>query len=141
MCGTPFPFKTVMAKHQPGLYCSRACANKAEKPGRKMARSGSRYRYINSQGYVRVYEPHSSGKGQLEHRQVMAEHLGRDLLPTETVHHKNGVKDDNRLENLELWSTKHSKGQRVDDLVSFAHEILGLYESEAHCPTCTCFDH
>jgi hypothetical protein len=142
ICGKTFPFRTAFAKHQPGLYCSRSCSNKAEKPGRALPSSGARYRYINSDGYVRIYEPKSGGYGPLEHRAVMAEHLGRDLLPSETVHHINGVKDDNRIENLELWSTKHSKGQRVEDLLAFAHEIINLYgrgATHAHCPTCTCF--
>ena len=48
-CGKTFPFKVVMAKHQPGLYCSRACSNKAEKPGRREARGG-KGRYINQEG-------------------------------------------------------------------------------------------
>ena len=54
-----------------------------------------------------------------EHRYIMENHLGRRLLPGETVHHKNGVRSDNRLDNLELWVKPQVPGQRVEDLVQF----------------------
>jgi hypothetical protein len=66
----------------------------------------------------------------LEHRAVMEMVLGRALRGEETVHHRNGVRDDNRPANLELWSSSHASGQRVTDLLSWARSLIETYGDE-----------
>lgn len=106
-------------------FCSRTCksAYPIAHPRRK----------VNRGGYVKVWvgrgAPGADAHGNLlEHRKVVQDRLGRPLLPDENVHHINGVRDDNRIENLELWSMSQPSGQRVEDKLRWAREFIARYE-------------
>lgn len=75
-------------------------------------------------GYRRITV---DGMVYAEHRYVMEQMIGRPLWPDEDVHHRNGDRSDNRPENLELWSTSQPRGQRIDDKIEWAREILQRY--------------
>ncbi len=73
-----------------------------------------------SDGYIRLTLP--DGRRVLKHVLVMEQHLGRRLAPGENVHHKNGIKDDCALGNLEMWFVMQPTGQRVTDLMKYIAE-------------------
>jgi hypothetical protein len=79
--------------------------------------------------YIVTYRDGRRVSKQAEHRLVMEHILGRALFPDETVHHRNGVRSDNEPSNLELWSSWQPAGQRVEDKITWARQILDRYEA------------
>lgn len=80
-------------------------------------------RKTGKDGYVQIK---ANNKHTMVHRVVMEIMLGRELQPWEEVHHKNGIKDDNHYDNLELWCVSQPSGQRVEDLVEWV--VLSYHE-------------
>jgi hypothetical protein len=115
------------------MHWQRAKASKdlnaPPKQGKPRVPRGTRARFVERTGYVTNVGP--DGKRDYEHRLVMQATLGRSLEQGESVHHKNGNREDNRPENLELWSTTQPSGQRVEDKVEWARQILGQYGDDA----------
>jgi len=105
---------------------------KARKGQRGGNNKGGRRKCHN--GYIEVWQPkhpNCRSAGYLhEHRYIMSKHLKRPLGKYENVHHINGIRDDNRIENLELWTTQQPSGQRVKDKISWAIEFLKEYGYE-----------
>jgi hypothetical protein len=108
-CGAPLPWRGT----RPVRYCSAECR----------ATPLGTVRGPNINGYLEVRTGQGFKGWTLQHRYVMEQSIGRKLEPHETVHHKNGDRRDNRLENLELWHGKHGKGVRSADY---------------HCAGCRC---
>lgn len=154
VCGTAFEETVSRLADGRGVYCSVGCRREGVKTrpslicqrcGRSFTvdpvrlgsakfcshecyRPNGREGHTNKQGYKKVWD---GDRLVLEHRLVMGNHLNRSLCAHEQVHHKNGDRSDNRLENLEVWVTSQPAGQRIEDLIKYAKEILAEYEPSA----------
>lgn len=103
-----------------GLHAERVRLNGTPGPvERLIAKPGTGY--VAPNGYRKIGTRYES-------RLIMAKAVGRDLTADETVHHKNGVRSDNRLENLELRVGCHPNGLSVAEAVTWAETILKRYK-------------
>jgi hypothetical protein len=138
-CGREFPLTPPQQVKQ-RVYQRRFCSFECQTAWRA---DNCSHRYVNSEGYVVVVKPPTESRGLndqgyvrvnlgtgrhgggrvLEHRHVMEQHLGRPLRPDETVHHINGDKQDNRIENLQLRQGKHGNGIKAVCLDCGSHNI------------------
>lgn len=126
------------AKHRDDCKCWM-CHPPAQKGEQNHSWNGgisymSGYRVIRLYPEDPMWEMRQSKKGSrpyvLEHRLVMANHLGRPLSKSETIHHKNGDRLDNRIENLELWVGNHGHSIKVSDAIEHAFNILKKYRPD-----------
>ncbi len=125
-CGKPMRETSALCR-----TCSNTGSNSPRWRGGKTT-DAKGYVRIKSPGHprARLY-PGAAGNYVLEHILVMESVLGRHLAPGETIHHRNGVRSDNRPENLELWTTPQRPNIRASDAVAWAKEVLRRYEPEA----------
>ena len=110
-------YRMKIKKDPESMFAIRSAAMKGKSSGNFKG-----YRRKTSKGYITLYRPGEDGADKngliMEHRYIMAKHIGRSIRADEVVHHINGIRSDNRISNLKLMefgehSSMHNRKRRV----------------------------
>lgn len=128
-CGNEINLKRVqVTKNNPTKSCG--CLRKEKLSN--LSTGKNHYNWKNGEGSIngKGYREfrHGELRGVRVHRYVYEQHYGIKLTPNQNIHHINGDRLDNRIENLELWDTTQPCGQRVEDKIKFYFELVEKYK-------------
>lgn len=128
-CGNEIHLKRVqVTKNNPTKSCG--CLRK-ETTSKRMSKE-NHYNWkggepsVNGKGYKEFR--HGELRGVREHRYVYEQHYGITLTSNQNIHHINGDRLDNRIENLELWDTSQPSGQKIEDKINYYFELIERYK-------------
>jgi len=121
----------IISKKQKSCGCFNNSSESKLRGAKHPAWVGGRYNHAGYSFIRMPNHPNSSSNNYIaEHVLVVSDDIKRPLKKSEFIHHKNGIRNDNRIENLELWSHGHPSGQRVKDMITFCQEYLNKYNCE-----------
>jgi hypothetical protein len=149
-------FEVLPYRKKTAKYCSKSCQCKGNRLPPPPRTKGSKHpqwkggRRKNSQGYILIYSPNHPRKNKQncvrEHRLVVEKHIGRFITEGEVVHHKNHIRTDNRIENLQLLTkvehdrltnAERPKKKKLRKTCPYCQKVFFVYKCNARLKCCS----